>query len=49
MLKFPCNECCVNQYFEFKNILNKYYEYYEQEKNIIIRCCLIIIFYIISF
>ena len=44
MLKFPCNKCCINQYYEFKNILNKYYE---QEKQIIIRCCLIILFFII--
>jgi len=41
MLKFPCNQCCVLQYFEFKNIIDKHY--YKKDKIIIFNCCLILL------
>jgi hypothetical protein len=43
MLKFPCNECCLYQYYEFKNIIDDYY-YKDKKKDkiIIFNSCLIL-------
>lgn len=43
MLKFPCNHCCLLQYYEFKNIIN---EYHRKDEIIIYNCCLVLLFLI---
>ena len=45
MLNFPCNQCCVYQYYEFKHIID------EQEKKlnkvVLLNCCLVLVFSLI--
>ena len=41
MLKFPCNHCCLLQYYEFKNIIK---DYHRKDKIIIYNCCLVLLF-----
>ena len=41
MLKFPCNNCCLLQYYEFQNIVN---DYHKKDKIIIVNCCIILYF-----
>ena len=40
MLKFPCNHCCLSQYYEFKNIIDSFNR---KDEIIIFNCCFIII------
>ena len=46
MLKFPCNHCCLEQYYEFKNIIR---DHHRKDQIIIFNCCLILLFILFYF
>ena len=41
MLKFPCNHCCLKQYYEFKNIIE---DEPKKDQIVMFNCCLFVLF-----